>query len=192
MKYIEEEKFSNLVLDNEVIEEIEFTECVFDKCQFLEVDVRNCIFRNCEFKDCVICNIKFDICSMTNTLFVNNILVGIDWILLKLKGNPTLPFSVLESCQIRYNIFNKMELTKFDFSTCKFEESYFDECNLVGSNFHGLNLCNTKFTRCDLSKSDFREATEYNIDVKDNIVRKAKFSFPEVVNLLNSFDIIID
>jgi fluoroquinolone resistance protein len=192
MKYIENDKYTNLVLDNEVIEEIEFTECVFEKCKFLEVNLINCIFKNCKFKDCVICNIKFDICSMMNTLFVNNILVGIDWTLLKLKGNPTLPFTGLESCQIRYNIFHKMQLMKFDFSNCQFEESYFEECNLVGSSFYGLNLSNTIFTRCDLSKSDFREATEYNIDVKDNIVRKARFSFPEVVNLLNSFDIIID
>ncbi|MEI8366028.1 MAG: hypothetical protein WCF65_06385 [Parachlamydiaceae bacterium] len=43
----------------------------------------------------------------------------------------------------------------------------------------------------DRLKTDFSQATRYSIDPKTNKIKKAKFSFPEVVGLLNGFDITI-
>lgn len=40
--------------------------------------------------------------------------------------------------------------------------------------------------------ADFRGAVEYIIDIKSNRLKGAKFSFPEVVNLLGALEIVID
>lgn len=38
-------------------------------------------------------------------------------------------------------------------------------------------------------KCDFRESTGYEIDINTNMLKDAKFSFPEVVSLLDSLEI---
>ena len=44
----------------------------------------------------------------------------------------------------------------------------------------------------ELEKADFRTAFNYSIDPENNRMKKAKFSPPEVVGLLNKYDIEID
>lgn len=46
--------------------------------------------------------------------------------------------------------------------------------------------------QCNMPKADFRGARGYAIDIKNNNLEGAKFSYPEVVSLLSSIDIIID
>ncbi|GAH27414.1 unnamed protein product, partial [marine sediment metagenome] len=48
------------------------------------------------------------------------------------------------------------------------------------------------FIHTNLTKADFTESINYNIDPNQNEIKNAKFSFPEVVSLLNHFDIEID
>ena len=80
----------------------------------------------------------------------------------------------------------------FKFASSQFQECFFEECSLKGCNFKDINFASTQFNRCNLSKADFRGAYGYNIDINSNILKKAKFSFPEVTSLLSSLDIIID
>ena len=53
-------------------------------------------------------------------------------------------------------------------------------------------LGSTAFSRCDLQKADFREATGYRIDPSDNQMKGARFSFPDVIALLNGFGLVIE
>ena len=46
--------------------------------------------------------------------------------------------------------------------------------------------------RCDLQKADFREASDYAIDPSANQMQGARFSFPDVVALLNGFGLKIE
>ena len=85
-----------------------------------------------------------------------------------------------------------MTLTRFDFSDCRFGDCTFDDCRLAGADFRGVPLGRTQFSRCDLEKADFREATEYIIDPTTNRLRGARFSFPDVVALLNGFGLKIE
>ena len=86
----------------------------------------------------------------------------------------------------------QMNFIKFNFSDNVIIESFFADCNLSESKLYKCKLDSTEFFKCNLSKADFREATGYIIDIKTNKFKGAKFSFPEVVNLLNGLEIIID
>ena len=44
----------------------------------------------------------------------------------------------------------------------------------------------------NLQASNFLEAMNYNINPNENDIRKGKFSMPEVMSLLNSFQIEIE
>ena len=63
---------------------------------------------------------------------------------------------------------------------------------LAGADFRGVVLSSTAFSRCDLQKADFREATGYRIDPSDNQMKGARFSFLDVIALLNGFGLVIE
>lgn len=70
-------------------------------------------------------------------------------------------------------------------------ESLFTDCDLSHSQFCGCHLTRTEFFRCDLTEVSFVEAEGYLVDLATCKLKKAVFSFPEVVNLLNGLGIII-
>jgi len=192
MECFEEQEIKDRQFEDESFEDIEFVECNFTGCQFLNVKLKNCKFKNCRFNNCVIGNIGLLYCEATNLEFVNSVLIGIIWNDLKNKRIETTIFRSMKACTIKYNYFTNLKLIKYDFSGSQFDESYFEECKLTQAKFNSVNLHGTKFIKCDLSGADFRDALEYVIDITDNKMKKAKFSFPEVINLLSSLDIIID
>ena len=71
-------------------------------------------------------------------------------------------------------------------------DSVFENCNLSESNLYSCDLKNTEFFGCDLRKSDCRKANGYNIDPTNNRIKGAKFSYPDVLTLLNGFGIVIE
>jgi len=192
MEYFEEQEIKNKQFEDVSYENLEFVECNFTGCQFLNVKLKNCKFKNCRFNNCVLGSISFMYCEAKHLEFINSVLIGIIWNDLKTKGIETAIFRSMKSCTIKYNYFTNLKLVKYDFSGSQFDESYFEECKLTDSKFNGVNLHGTKFIRCDLSGADFRDALEYVIDIADNKLKNAKFSFPEVVSLLSSLNIIID
>ena len=78
--------------------------------------------------------------------------------------------------------FNKSQLKECSFTDTQLEGANFTEADLQGSTFH----------KCKLDKADFRGTKNYAINLKTNSAKKAKFSYPEVMTLLQFFDIIID
>ena len=192
MEYFEEQEIKDQQYEDQSFENFEFVECNFTKCQFLNIKLTNCKFKNCKFNNCVIGNIKFLYSEAKNLELVNSVLIGIIWNDLKNNGIETAIFRSMKSCTIKYNYFTNLKLVKYDFRDSQFDESYFEECRLTDAKFNNVNLHGTKFIKCDLSGADFRNALEYEIDITDNKLKKAKFSFPEVVSLLSSLNIIID
>lgn len=75
------------------------------------------------------------------------------------------------------------------FQGCKVRDVYFTETNLTEADFSDADLQGTIFHQCNLTKADFRGAKNYAIDPLSNQIKKAKFSFPEAISLLRSFDI---
>ena len=85
-----------------------------------------------------------------------------------------------------------MVLAGFDFSSCQFRDCRFDSCRLTGADFNGVRLGESQFTRCALDRADFRDAQGYVIAPADNTLKGARFSFPDVVRLLDGTGIKIE
>jgi fluoroquinolone resistance protein len=66
-----------------------------------------------------------------------------------------------------------------------------DQFNLHGADISNSDSAGTFFHQSNLSAANFKEAINYSINPMNNQITKAKFSKPEVVKLLNNFDIII-
>lgn len=144
-----------------------FIECVFEKCNLSNVDVKNATFRHCEFKD--------------------SKLLGINWTLAS-----AIVSAKIENCQLDYAIFNSMTLKKSEITNSSLKEVDFHSTDLTGSDFSGSDLFGANFSRANLTNCDFRGAKNYSIEPIYTIVSKAKFSLPEAISLLKSFDVTIE
>ena len=82
--------------------------------------------------------------------------------------------------------------SNFDFSKNEIYDSMFAKCNLTECKFKQCKLDRTEFLECDQKKSDFRSASNYQIDIMTCTLIGARFSIPEVLDLLNVLKIKID
>ncbi len=190
--YQESVCFQNTELTDELLSNLEFADCSFENCTLENFRLSRCRFSNCTFIGCSILNLQADHCSMADCSFSHCDLSGINWSDLMFGGGYMIPIRQLEGCRLKYNNFVQINFTKFDFSGNSIAASMFADCNLSASSFTKCELERTEFFKCDLTKADFRLASGYQIDLATNQIKGAKFSFPEVVNLLDSLGITID
>ncbi|MCM1364483.1 MAG: pentapeptide repeat-containing protein [Faecalibacterium sp.] len=187
------EQFTNLNIMGEEFEELLFTDCEFIGCTIDGCRFQHCRFIDCTFTKCRLVNNKGTSQSQLRFCkFIDCFLIGISWNEWVPQIKFYQPFEIFNSCRIKYNNFVEMNLTKFNFCGNDLTESLFADCKLSGSSFKGCNLTKTEFFRCDLTKSDFRDALGYQISLETNKLKDARFSFPEVINLLNGLGIKID
>lgn len=170
----------------------EFNDCTFVNCRWTDLRVCNCTFLSCTFEHCSWSGVVFSFCQMRDAWFTGCAFRSIAWGGLQGRSALVQPFGKAERCEFRYNEFANMSFVNFDFSGCRFGDCTFDECRLTGADFHSAPLGHTQFSRCDLRRADFREAADYAIDPRNNQLEGARFSFPDVVALLNGFGLKIE
>ena len=188
----ESRQFTGLDLVETSVSCCDFTDCEFVDCTFENVQVVSCSFLDCIFTNCRFINVSGQRSIMRSSQFSACYLATVNWNHWSSGSNFYDPFTSFKKCHLKYNQFTEMNLNKFDFSGCEIVDSLFGDCKLASSSFKGCKLEKTEFFRCDLSKTDFRDATGYRIDILTTKLKGARFSFPEVVNLLSSLGIKIE
>jgi uncharacterized protein YjbI with pentapeptide repeats len=68
----------------------------------------------------------------------------------------------------------------------------FTDADLSAAIFDACDLTKSKFENTNLEKADLRTAFNYSINPEINKVKKAKFSLPAVIGLLDKHDIEIE
>lgn len=189
MNYYEDEKIENLRLNNEIVEDTEYIDCEFYNCHFIDVEFNNCVFKECKFQNCTINSATFKFTTMRNSTLIESDFIGINWRDLTGDRLSIGPIGKVKESFFKYNNFLGMKLNKMNFSNSRFQESSFEECSITEGDFTNVSFQNTQFNNCNLTKGDFTDAYGYVIDISSNKLKGAKFSFPEVVNLLNSLEI---
>ena len=145
-----------------------FSDCVFDGCQFSMTKLRNTSFRNVIFKNCKMLGLHFEDC------------------------NPFLLSLHVDNSSIKLSSFLKMNLKKMQWTNSALHELDFSEADLSSAIFEGCDLQRSIFAGTNLEKSDLRTSYNYSIDPEQNRLKKAKFSLPGVIGLLDKHDIQID
>ncbi|MDB5284044.1 MAG: hypothetical protein JWO06_3119 [Bacteroidota bacterium] len=179
--------FEKISYQDKTVLDRKFINCVFKNCNFSNTIFKDCVFDECTFDGCDLSLMKVK-GSLLKRIQVNSSkAIGIQWF------DARSPFSInCTDSNISYSSFFGKDIKKAKFIKCVARETDFSECNLTEANFEGTDLAEARFSDTDLSLANFREAKNYNIDVRFNKVRKTKFSLPEALSLLNSFDITLD
>lgn len=164
-----------------------FNSCFFESCDFTESILRNARFSTCVFTNCNLSLPKLDACRFQDVQFIDCKIVGAEFF----KCDRAF-FSVsFKKCLLSYCNFSDLNMKNTRFEGSKIQETHFTNTVLTGADFADTDLTGTLFHNCDLCKADFSTAVRYSIDPQTNKIKKAKFSLPEAVALLQGFDLII-
>lgn len=181
------EEFSELSSEKESIKSRRFEDCEFNSCLFVDCRFEKCSFIKCTFNGCVLSAIIPVDSRFIDVTFAKSKAVAIDWTKAqKLQG------LVFEGCQVDYSNFRLLNMPKIKMANCEAREVEFIETDLNGGDFRNTDFKGSRFLRADLSEADFRGARNYFIDVKNNTLRRARFSLPEALVLLEGLDVVID
>lgn len=165
-----------------------YDECRFVNCNFENAHLGHAHFENCEFEQCNLQTVQVNQAKWQEVAFKKCRLSGINFE----NISPMLLAMSFDSCQLIYCTFRGLKLSGTPFLNCEVKECDFYETDLSKSFFKGSSLEGSQFEQCDLKGADFRQAVNYRFDPWQNQIRKAKFSSPEVLVLLEGFDIDID
>ena len=90
------------------------------------------------------------------------------------------------------SIFFNLDLRNIKILNCESRNVDFEKANLSRGKFSNTDFLNSNFSQSDLSYSDFTNALNYRINPTLCKIKKAKFSLPSVLALLEQWDIEIE
>jgi uncharacterized protein YjbI with pentapeptide repeats len=191
MSFVEEsyfqEKFAKLSVTGETIHEKTFEQCEFNACSFIECRFEKCRFLNCTFNSCVVSAVDLTNSRFIDPKFAKSKVLGIDWTKTKEISEPAF-----NECQINYSSFKMLKIPRTKIIKCEAKEADFTETDLTDGDFKNTDFEHSRFFKTNLTRADFKGACNYLIDVRTNTIKKACFSLPEAMGLLNGLDIFVE
>ncbi len=186
--FYEDQFFSGINADEGLrVVGTEFSECKFNSCKFFKIIFSDCIFENCEFENCDLASASIKRTSFRGVNFIDTKLTGIQWV------DAAMPLDVnFKRCLLNYSGFIGVDLRNSDLIECQLNEADFTEANMSKTNCSYSDFSGARFINTNLTRANFTNATNYAIHPHGNKLCKTKFSSPEVLSLLDVFDIIIE
>ena len=167
----------------------EFEGCTFVSCNFSESVFKKCNFVECEFSKCNLSVAKLEYSKFADVLFRESKLIGIDWTKV---AWPRLIFSSpikFFDCNVSDSSFYGLSLHDLVIENYLAHNVDCREGDFSHSNFKYTDCSGSMFSETNLSNADFSDATDFDIDIFSNQLKKAKFDRFEAVRLLGSLDI---
>lgn len=165
-----------------------YEDCRFNSCSFSNASLSGLVFRSCVFENCDLSLAKLRESSLQDVRFIRCKLLGI----LFSECRKFLLHLSFEQCLIRLSTFNEMPLKGTIFEGCDLQEADFTSADLAGASFRECDLTRATFFRSNLEGADFRTAFGYSFAPESNRLKKARFSMPEVLGLLDGYGIDIE
>lgn len=191
------DEYQDLVFDalqqaKSCVRDCEFVQCQFRGCDFAAATLVGCRFIDCDFYDCNFNVVRFERCTMRCCQFQGCNVTGVNWTRLDWRSvNLAAPLSFIQ-CDLSYSVFQRLALPQLLLHECIVHEVDFSECDLTAADFHSSDLAGAFFRHTKLDKCNFQQAYNFAIDPTQNSVTAARFSSPEVLNLLAAFRIKVD
>jgi fluoroquinolone resistance protein len=165
----------------------EFEGITFQSETAVELDLSNYKFIDCIFERCQLSSVKIQN-AVIQAVFKHSKIEGVNFFTAK-KSLLSVNF---DSCLIRHSSFAELKLPKVKFIGCELQNVDFSDADLSSADFSNTTFVDCVFRNTNLTKADFRYASGYFIDPTQNKIKGARFSSPEVLNLLSGYDIVIE
>jgi len=186
--YIVDKTFSKLDFEEDPIPHGDYEECEFVNCNFAGADLGKFVFIDCNFNGCNLAMAKTAGTSFRNNNFTDCKLTGVQFS----ECDPFLFAVNFEKCILNLASFYKQKMKNARFSNCSMNEVDFTQTDLTGATLHNCDLAKAVFDQSNIEKADLRSSFNYSIDPTINRVKKARFSMPGAVGLLDHLDVRIE
>ena len=184
-----DETFTGLFNAKDVVSGKEFYDCRFESCDFNETQFINCEFNQCTFISCDLNNIIVKNSQFSEVTFLDCKVMGVNWTSAYWRGMLLSAPLTFKNCMINSSTFYGLSLQKMIIEGCRSHFVDFRECNLSEVNFSHSDLRESLFNNTNLTNGNFTEAENYDINIKNNMIKNATFCRHEAVKLLNSLEI---
>lgn len=166
----------------------EFVGCKFVKLDLTRFNFSGTSFQDCDFVGCNMSNIEVYGCSFQDVRFKECKIIGVNFSSI----NTFLHNWSFKKCRVEYCVFDDLKIKGSEFLECKIFDCSFIRVDLRESDFSESDFKSTLFKGCNLEKCNFVDSRRYFFDLDDNRVKKARFSYPEVLSLLEGYEIVIE
>ena len=185
--YFEEVDFKDLDFAKKPLSTGDYDGCTFTACNLAGADLSGFNFMDCEFTGCNFSLAKLVKTGLKGVRFKDCKLVG-----LRFDDCSEFNFEVrFEGCTLHLSSFYSRQLKKTVFKNCLLHETDFTDANLSGATFDQCDLHLAVFENTMLESADLSTAFHYTINPVRNRVKKARFSMPGVLGLLQSFGVVV-
>lgn len=164
-----------------------FISCSFRGCDFSGSDFSSSSFDDCVFTECNFTGTDITGARLQKAVFRESKMMGIDFS----AADPFAMDIAFTGCVIDSCGFCDMKLKKTPFTGCEIIATDFFGTDLTGADFSRAAFRDAGFDKTVLCGADFTDAKGYAINPAANSLRKAKFSLPDAVALLEMMGIII-
>ena len=166
----------------------------YDRCHFQSCDLSYATFFNCEFTECKFTDCDLSVLNVGNSKFLDVEffdckVIGVNWAKAYWRGLTIGVPLKFKRCMINSSSFYGLNLAKIIIENCRAHDVDFREANFSRASFSCTDLTNSIFHNTNLAGANFNEAKNYDINVKNNLIKNAKFCRFEAVRLLESLDI---
>lgn len=183
--------FEHLEIENLNLASKVFENCVFKKCIFRHAKFHHCRFNDCTFEQCDLGLSNWKSSALVEVSFNGGIITGVNWTELHWPLVKLASPLYFNNCNLSYGSFYGLSLPDLLVERCKAHECDFREAVLTQASFSETDLKGSLFMHTQLSHANFADALNYHIDTRENTIKSATFSFPEVIALLHCQEISI-
>ena len=185
------EDFDKVDLHAKRVNNAEFEECIFISCDFSETFFHSCRFIDCQFENCNLSLMKLTDTIVSGCEFISSKMIGIDWTMCNwtsLLRNEPMRF---RQCIVNDSNFYGLLQDRIEMKECSAKEVDFRAGSFKNANFKSSEFKGALFGNTHLEYANFIDASNTNIDLKNNNLKGAVFSQYEALYLLESMGIVI-
>ena len=182
------ESYENLALSGQEIVDTEFEDCTFLKCDLSSIIFKRCKFSDCYFKACDLSLMQVVDSQFSAVTFEDCKIIGVDWSKASWDSLTKRPLKFKNSV-LNDSSFWGLVLESIMIHACEVKEVDFREANLKEADLSDSDFEKALFRNTNLSLADFSHASNFDIDVKLNDIKEAKFSRYEAIRLLSGLGI---
>ncbi len=184
------EVFEDLTLSGEEFVQVEFEDCTFTRSDFSQVSFKQCYFSECHFKHCNMSLMHVLDSRFSGCKFEDCKVIGVDWTKADWSGL-TQVAPQFKRCVLSDSSFWGLKLESIMIHACDARDVDFREANLHGGDCAHSDFSRALFRKSTLTEVDFSDARSFDIDVRVNEIKGAKFSRYEALRLLGGLDIVL-
>jgi uncharacterized protein YjbI with pentapeptide repeats len=166
----------------------DYESCTFKNCNFANVNLSHVKFIDCEFEACNLSSANIYDTGFQDVQFLECKMLG-----LLFDKADTFGFSItVKDCQLNHASFYKVNLNSSSFEGCNFQQADFSEATLKGITLTTCNFQQAVFDGTNLEQANLKGSKNYRINPEKNQITKAKFNYPDVLGILEHYQIIVE